>query len=829
MTTDELNIKITADTSDVSDKMKRAAKDVEDLGSSAKKSAGSEKESAEAMNSMATSAQLVAQAASQLVLSFNNLQSTVNGVSTGFGAISAATTQLAAAIPTAASGLTNIGAAASEAEKEIKDTGNEIEALGDAANRAAPQIEDMGDETEQAGEEAKKAKTKFKDFGDTANNLSFTKLKSTLLSLGLGQILKSSLTNAMNAVESESLFETSMGGYANEARAWSQELSSSLGLDPYALRKNVGVLYSMTTSMGLAKDTSYQLSTGLARLGEDMASFYNLSSAEAFDKLRSGITGETEPLKQLGIILDEATVKQYAYQTGIAEAGTELSNQQKVLARYQTILAQTSNAQGDLSRTLNSPANQLRMTLNDLQNASTEFGMALMPVVQTTLPILRQGISDLAPVVTSLASGVATVGSALQLLENPAVRGIAYAGAAAVAVRKLNMAVGSTASGLILLGGILTFILGKYAESQKQTEEQIESGMNGAGDAANYASISTDKLTDSLGEATAAAARLAGFDEITKLSGGGSGSTLASQIASAEDIANIYGASDAIASYNDAFGNVDSNFDIGLGKINWEEFKKDAEALWEDIVKVFGNSETESYQALSRLNERVKDLFGEDFTTFWEGVGADINKAFTGTEDERYQALYDLNERLKQLPFGEIFTDTFKKLGESLYDVTEGLEKIKNGDFSGAMDDFADAVSKNKDLFDFAAKFTISGSTDVSTEKVEKLKQNIASNKVFGALSWLTSTGVPSNSSTDNVASESGFGNMVRNKFSQNDLFSPVTDKDLYTILKQSQSSRSGAGGVFEIHNTIELDGEPIKQWTRTWQADDTANTNGRQ
>lgn len=701
MTTDELNIKITADTSDVSDKMKRAAKDVEDLGDSAKRSAGSEKESAEAMHSMANAAQIVAQAASQLVLSFNNLQSTVDGVSTGFGTITTATTQLAAAIPTAAAGLTDVGAAAAEAEKEIKDTGGEIEALGDAAKKATPQIEDIGDETEQAGEEAKKAKTKFKDFGDTANNLSFAKLKSSLLSLGIGQILKTSITSAMNAVESESLFETSLGGYANEAREWSQELSGSLGLDPYALRKNVGVLYNMTTSMGLTKDASYQLSTGLVQLGEDMASFYNLSSEEAFNKLRSGITGETEPLKQLDIIIDEATVKQYAYKTGIAEAGTELSNQQKVLARYQAILAQTSNAQGNLARTIDSPANQLRMTLNDLQNASTEFGMALIPVVQTTLPIFRQVVGDLSPVVVSFARGIATVGNVLQLLENPAVRGIAYAGAAAMAVRKLNMAVGSTASGLLLLGGILTFILGKYAESQQEAEETMASGMDGAATAAESAASSTDNLTKSLDEATNAAARLAGFDEITKLSGS-SGSTIASQIVSAEDVSNIYNASDALAAYNDALANTENDYDLGFGNINWEELKKDAKALWYDIETVFAGSETESYQALTRLNERVKALFGEDFTTFWQGVGADINKAFTGTEDERYQALYELSERIKQLPFGEIFTDTFKKVGEGYYDITEGIKKLAEGDYSGAMTAFSTAVEKNSTLLGYA-------------------------------------------------------------------------------------------------------------------------------
>lgn len=107
----------------------------------------------------------------------------------------------------------------------------------------------------------------------------------------------------------------------------------------------------MTKSMGIAGDTAYDLSTSLVLLAQDMASFYNMDTEEAFVKLRAGITGETEPLKALGILVDENTVSQYAYQNGLAETGEELTQQQKVLARYYAILDQTSTAQGDLART----------------------------------------------------------------------------------------------------------------------------------------------------------------------------------------------------------------------------------------------------------------------------------------------------------------------------------------------------------------------------------------------------------------------------------------------------------------------------------------------
>ena len=113
---------------------------------------------------------------------------------------------------------------------------------------------------------------------------------------GMVKIGKASLEMANDVVESESLFAVSMKGMADEARKWSDDLSDSLGLNAYGLRKNVGIFNTMFRSMGLGEQEAYNMSTGLTELAEDMASFYNIDSEEAFTKLRAGITGETEPL-----------------------------------------------------------------------------------------------------------------------------------------------------------------------------------------------------------------------------------------------------------------------------------------------------------------------------------------------------------------------------------------------------------------------------------------------------------------------------------------------------------------------------------------------------
>jgi len=216
----------------------------------------------------------------------------------------------------------------------------------------------------------------------------FKTLKAAIIALGIGKVIKDSIMSGMEAIESENLFEVSMGNMADSARKWSNELQKTLGLNAYEVRKNVGVLYNMTTSMGLTENSAYGLSKGLTKLAYDMASFYNISNEEAFDKIRAGITGETEPLKRLGILVDENTIKQVAYKNGIATVGAELTQQQKVMARYIAIMEQTKNAQGDLARTIDSPANQLRILRTQLELLKINLGQAFMPIVQVVLPIL---------------------------------------------------------------------------------------------------------------------------------------------------------------------------------------------------------------------------------------------------------------------------------------------------------------------------------------------------------------------------------------------------------------------------------------------------------
>lgn len=263
---------------------------------------------------------------------------------------------------------------------------------------------------------------------------------------------------AMDAIESENLFEVSMGDMAKEARKWSEELSGALGLNEYAVRNNVATFNVMFDSMGLGKKAALDMSEGLTKLAYDMASFYNMKPEAAFEKLQAGISGEVEPLKRLGIVVSETTVKAYAYTHGIAKQGQELTEQQKILARYGVIMAATGKAQGDLARTLDSPTNQLRLMGEQAKQLAIDMGQALIPVLGKLIdfvkPIINwfRGLSDGAKILIISVLGVA---AAIGPLIAVAGKAIGIFNAIRTAVLAFSTATGiATGTVILIIAGI---------------------------------------------------------------------------------------------------------------------------------------------------------------------------------------------------------------------------------------------------------------------------------------------------------------------------------------------------------------------------------------
>ena len=158
------------------------------------------------------------------------------------------------------------------------------------------------------------------------------------------------------------------------------------------------------------------MSKSMVQLAGDMASFHDQDPTEMLEKLRSGLSGEAEPLRKFGILISEAAVKQKAYQLGIAKTGAELTEAQKVQARYALIMEQSSKAQGDFARTSDSVANKQRTLAAETENTAAAFGQSLLPVMQALQTVMGGLIGFLAQnktAFTALVGAIAAVAAAV--------------------------------------------------------------------------------------------------------------------------------------------------------------------------------------------------------------------------------------------------------------------------------------------------------------------------------------------------------------------------------------------------------------------------------
>lgn len=241
----------------------------------------------------------------------------------------------------------------------------------------------VGADTKEFEAKMKRVQASLEKLGDVGKTLT-THVTLPLLAIG-GAALKM----AMDAEESDNLFTVSMGNMAEAARRWSEEYGSALGLNRYRIRQMLGTFNVMLTSMGMGEQQALDMSKALAKLTYDMSSFYDLSPEIAFEKIQSGLSGEVEPLKRLGIVLNDTKVKLTAYKNGIAEYGSELTEVQKVQARYIALMDLTRKAQGDLDRTKDSSTNKLRREKEQLEEMAVEIGKSLVPVMEVLLEVLK--------------------------------------------------------------------------------------------------------------------------------------------------------------------------------------------------------------------------------------------------------------------------------------------------------------------------------------------------------------------------------------------------------------------------------------------------------
>lgn len=232
---------------------------------------------------------------------------------------------------------------------------------------------------------SKKAVSETNLLGGAFSNL-LNKAKRLISIVAISRTLGKAIAKYSEYVEDINLFSVAMWNFADKGAELAYRMQELLGVDSGQIMKYMAVFQNLTTSFGMAGDKAYILSSNLAQLGYDLASFHNLSIEESFQKLQAAISGELEPIRRLGVDISNARLQQELYNLGINTSINSLSQADKAQLRYIAILKQTSNAQMDMGRTLNSPANMMRVLKSQVEQLARTFGAIFIPALTAILP-----------------------------------------------------------------------------------------------------------------------------------------------------------------------------------------------------------------------------------------------------------------------------------------------------------------------------------------------------------------------------------------------------------------------------------------------------------
>lgn len=533
---------------------------------------------------------------------------------------------------------------------------------------------------------------------------SFKSLASGLASLGIGDMVKQAISLAgdlqQNIGGSESVFKN----YAGTIQKTAETAASSLGLSQSKYLATATKMGSLFQGSGFSVAQSADMVTQSMQRASDVASIMGISVDSAMEAVAGMAKGNFTMMDNLGVAINDTNLQIYAQEKGLGKLST---TQQKVNAAMQMFLDKSDYAAGNYAKENDTYSGALTTFKAELEDFAAEAGTALLPLVQSVLPVLSGAFNALKPVIMTVAEAVGGLGGIVADIQakieaaTPAQQTMMkIAIGMAVAIPAVTMATRLMAAAKAAYSGVLAFLIPKQltfasalkatmgwigiivgalalfgmatnkgTESVEDSSEKLKKENEAASDASegvDDVAESTDNLTDSVKRS------LAGFDELNKLSG--NSGTLASSVVSSDDVENAEGLAEAMSNVQEQVGGTSLETSLGLNF--------DFDGLLDGLSGV-----------LNKANEIITDLFGEEFVEFFKDVGEDIFDIFNGNETEQYNALVRLNDRFKSLfgDLGEGWSDFWQGIGEGIYkfangDLLGGLEKI-NSMFEGLFGD----------------------------------------------------------------------------------------------------------------------------------------------
>lgn len=475
-------------------------------------------------------------------------------------------------------------------------------------------------------------------------------LISTLAKLvSVGAIVKfgkQCIEAASNLQEVANVVDVTFGQSAQLVNDWAKSNAASFGLSETAAKRYAGTFGTMAKQFNMtAKDAAY-MGIELTKLTGDVASFYNITDQAAATKLKAIFTGETEGLKELGVVMTQTQLDAYAMANGWGKTTKEMSEQEKVVLRYQYTMEKLGHAQGDFMRTSDGYANSVRTLKLTMEDLKVEIGNELIPVAASAIGAIGDVLKVVGPGIVSVAQSIRLYAQAWSQASST-IKSVVVISAAAIGVfviwpkvvaiataaqKLLTMQIVSTGMAIRYTLGVLGVFLGLLAlfnVAKKASDLKAAEDIAKIGDSAASSSGAVETLADSmsdLGESTKGLKTfLASFDEVNKVGGGGS---LMSNLVTTQDLANILGAAAGIEDLQNSINSLTIP-DIGEGTIFDADWWKEKGKMLLGFVetwfdpKEFTQNWKNGIQDIDNFIQEMKPKWHSFFTN----LGADIYDA----------------------------------------------------------------------------------------------------------------------------------------------------------------------------------------------------------
>ena len=266
----------------------------------------------------------------------------------------------------------------------MKPFADEMQKVSNGFSAFPSKIQKLITSTEKYNASARKATSTTGKFTSGLKALNVAAVAITFRKIG--HFIAQAVTESNKYQEDLNLFTVALGQYAAEAQNYAEKVSDVMGIDPAQWLRNQGIFNTLLTGFGDTAERAQLMSQNLTQLGYDISSFFNISIEDAMQKLQSGISGELEPLRRLGYDLSQARLEQTALNLGIKESVANMTQAEKAELRYYAIMTQVTTAQGDMARTLNAPANQLRVLQAQVTQCARAIGNIFIPALNAILP-----------------------------------------------------------------------------------------------------------------------------------------------------------------------------------------------------------------------------------------------------------------------------------------------------------------------------------------------------------------------------------------------------------------------------------------------------------